>query len=56
MAITTKRGDYGETDLMFGRRVPKDHPRVVAVGAIDELNANLGIVREIGRASCRERV
>lgn len=45
MAITTKRGDYGETDLMFGRRVPKDHPRVVAVGAIDELNANLGIVR-----------
>ena len=31
MAITTKRGDYGETDLMFGRRVPKDHPRVVAV-------------------------
>ena len=40
MAITTKRGDYGETDLMFGRRVPKDHPRVVAVGAIDELNAN----------------
>ena len=45
MAITTKRGDYGETDLMFGRRVPKDHPRVVVVGAIDELNANLGIVR-----------
>ena len=49
MAITTKRGDYGETDLMFGRRVPKDHPRVVAVGAIDELNANLGIVRVSSR-------
>ena len=49
MAITTKRGDYGETDLMFGRRVPKDHPRVVAVGAIDELNANLGIVRVLSQ-------
>ena len=28
--------------LMYGRRVPKNHPRVEACGAIDELNAALG--------------
>ena len=49
MAITTKRGDCGETDLMFGRRVAKDHPRIMAVGAIDELNSNLGIVRVLSK-------
>ena len=30
---------------MFGRRVPKTDPRVVANGAVDELNAALGTVR-----------
>lgn len=45
MSISTRRGDAGETDLMFGRRVKKDHPRVVATGAIDELNAALGLAR-----------
>ena len=47
MSITTKRGDKGETDLMFGRRVSKDHLRIIAVGEVDELNASLGIVRAI---------
>jgi cob(I)alamin adenosyltransferase len=30
---------------MYGRRVPKNHPRVEACGAIDELNAALGLAR-----------
>ena len=30
---------------MFGRRVPKTDPRIVANGAVDELNAALGMVR-----------
>jgi cob(I)alamin adenosyltransferase len=30
---------------MFGRRVSKTHPRVVAYGTLDELNAALGMVR-----------
>jgi cob(I)alamin adenosyltransferase len=47
MSITTKRGDKGETDLMFGRRVSKDHLRIIAVGEVDELNASLGIVRAL---------
>jgi cob(I)alamin adenosyltransferase len=37
----TGLGDKGETSLM-GDRVPKDHPRVAALGAVDELNAALG--------------
>ncbi len=45
MSISTKRGDDGETDLLFGRRVPKTHPRVIACGAIDELTASLGMAR-----------
>jgi cob(I)alamin adenosyltransferase len=45
MSIVTKTGDSGTTALMYGRRVPKNHPRVEAVGAIDELNAALGLAR-----------
>ena len=32
---------------MYGRRVPKNHPRVEACGAIDELNAALGMARAL---------
>ena len=45
MSIVTKTGDAGTTALMFGRRVPKNHPRVDACGAVDELNAALGLAR-----------
>lgn len=45
MSICTKRGDEGQTDLMFGRRIHKTARRVEACGAADELNAVLGIVR-----------
>ncbi len=43
--ITTRTGDSGETSLMYGRRVPKTHPRVIACGEIDELNAAMGLAR-----------
>lgn len=45
MSIATKTGDTGTTALMFGRRVPKTDPRIRANGAVDELNAMLGLVR-----------
>src|SRR5215472_4050120 len=45
MSIVTKTGDQGTTALMYGRRVPKNHPRVEAYGAVDELNAALGVAR-----------
>jgi cob(I)alamin adenosyltransferase len=43
MKIYTKTGDGGETGLFRGPRVPKHHLRVQAYGAVDELNAMLGI-------------
>ncbi len=45
MSIATKTGDKGTTALMFGRRVSKSDPRIVANGACDELNAALGMAR-----------
>ena len=43
--VYTRTGDRGETALVGGRRVPKDSPRIVAYGAVDELNAVVGLVR-----------
>ena len=45
MSIATKTGDAGTTGLMYGRRVPKNHPRVEAYGTVDELNTALGLAR-----------
>lgn len=42
--IYTRTGDAGETSLIGGKRVPKDHPRVEAYGTLDELSAQLGIL------------
>jgi len=42
--LYTRSGDGGETGLGDGSRVRKTHPRVVALGAVDELNAALGVV------------
>jgi cob(I)alamin adenosyltransferase len=54
MKIYTRRGDTGETDLLGGPRVPKDHARVEAYGAVDELNAALGVcAAETGHADAR---
>jgi len=43
MKIYTKTGDDGTTSLFDGTRVPKNDLRVSAYGAVDELNAMLGI-------------
>ncbi|MBI4516556.1 MAG: cob(I)yrinic acid a,c-diamide adenosyltransferase [Deltaproteobacteria bacterium] len=43
--VYTRGGDRGQTALVGGQRVAKDHPRIEAYGAIDELNAVLGVVR-----------
>lgn len=49
--IYTKKGDFGETGLLGGKRVPKSDPLVEALGTIDELNAILGTLglRELER-------
>jgi cob(I)alamin adenosyltransferase len=46
--IYTRTGDEGETSLGDLSRVPKTHPRVVAYGAVDELNSQLGLALAAG--------
>lgn len=48
MSIITKRGDDGDTDAMYGGRLSKNAPGVVACGDVDELNAALGLLRVCG--------
>ncbi len=43
--IYTRTGDGGTTRLVGGQEVPKDDARIEAYGAVDELNAVLGLVR-----------
>ncbi|MHA1371376.1 MAG: cob(I)yrinic acid a,c-diamide adenosyltransferase [Promethearchaeota archaeon] len=43
--IFTSKGDRGKTTLLSGERVDKTDPRIDSCGAIDELNACLGIVK-----------
>ena len=45
--IYTKTGDDGRTGLFGGGRVGKDHVRVEAYGAVDELNACIGAARSV---------
>jgi cob(I)alamin adenosyltransferase len=42
--ITTRTGDDGMTGLADGSRLPKDHPRIIAIGSVDELNSQLGLL------------
>lgn len=42
--ITTKTGDGGTTGLGDGSRVPKTHPRIHAIGEVDELNCVVGLL------------
>lgn len=41
--IYTKTGDQGQTSLVGGTRVEKNHLRIMAYGTVDELNSSLGI-------------
>jgi cob(I)alamin adenosyltransferase len=45
MSIATRTGDDGTTGLLYGRRVSKTDPHIEACGAVDELNAALGLAR-----------
>ncbi len=42
--ITTRTGDDGTTGLADGSRLPKDSPRIAAIGSVDELNSQLGLL------------
>lgn len=42
--IVTRTGDDGSTGLASGERIAKDQPRVAAMGDVDELNSNIGLL------------
>lgn len=42
--IVTKSGDSGTTGLADGQRLSKSHPRICAIGEIDELNSHIGLL------------
>ena len=43
--VVTRGGDGGETSLGDGTRLAKDAPRIEAIGAVDEANAAIGLLR-----------
>lgn len=49
--IVTRGGDTGETSLADGSRLPKNHPRIQVLGALDETNTAIGALR----VTCADR-
>ena len=47
MKIYTKKGDKGQTGLIGGSRVSKNDLRINAYGTVDELNAHVGMLRDL---------
>jgi cob(I)alamin adenosyltransferase len=43
--VVTRGGDNGDTSLGDGTRVRKTDPRIEALGAVDEANASIGVLR-----------
>lgn len=41
--IYTRTGDSGSTGIVTGERLAKTHPRIIAIGEVDELNAAIGL-------------
>lgn len=44
MKIYTKTGDDGNTGLQGDFKISKSHPRIIAYGTVDEVNAGIGVV------------
>ncbi len=53
--VTTRSGDDGTTGIAGGTRLPKDDPRIEALGAVDELNCQLGLLLSlaVGAEACQ---
>lgn len=45
--LYSRRGDLGETSLIYGPRVGKDHRRIELSGTLEELSARLGWIRTL---------
>ncbi|NOX52112.1 MAG: ATP:cob(I)alamin adenosyltransferase, partial [Gammaproteobacteria bacterium] len=42
--VTTRGGDQGQTKLATGRSVAKHHAIMLALGGVDELNSQIGLL------------
>ena len=47
MKTYTKTGDKGQTTLIGGKRVSKNHPRIEAYGTVDELAAHTALLMDM---------
>jgi cob(I)alamin adenosyltransferase len=56
MTFYTRTGDDGTTGLLGEGRVRKTHPRIEALGALDESTATLGLARAQARDPRCERI
>ena len=53
--VYTRRGDAGKTHLIGGAETWKDNDRVEAFGTVDELNAEIGLCRELLKETGNEK-
>lgn len=54
MKIYTKTGDLGETSLFGGKRISKANLKIDSYGTVDELNAHIGLVKDISEGKQKE--
>ena len=54
--VTTRAGDQGMTKLATGRSVAKHEPIMRAIGAVDELNSQLGMLEAHADATVAARL
>ena len=52
--VMTRGGDRASTSLGDGTRVSKADPRIEAIGAVDEANASIGVLRLLTKARSAE--
>ena len=54
--VYTRKGDAGKTRLIGGNEKWKDNIRVEAYGTVDELNASIGLCRELLKKTENEKI
>jgi cob(I)alamin adenosyltransferase len=52
MKVYTKTGDKGQTALIGGKRVAKNHPRIEAYGTVDELMSHTALLMDMLADEC----
>ena len=52
MKLYTKRGDAGDTALLFGQRLSKASPRTEAYGSLDSAISAMGLARALCKDAC----